>query len=239
MRQLILRLAIALLTFTVGVGAAAQWLTRRAARVENQEHTSCCVPDVSEHNSRSHTAPDFYFPAQTFPADTLLERDFVEWYARTLSAMREPSLAARTNRDVEVYRFLWLRSFHPPVAVRLWRHNNEYCITVKQLEDTDRHVDGKFDTSKNLVVNTTRSLTGDEWTTFKHLLARARFWDSPAFDDAPLANDGAFWMLEGAGHGRHHFINRQSPQSGAYYETCVYLLRRSGINIGEAESELY
>ena len=239
MKRIILRLTIALLTFALGVTAAAFRLIHPLPQVERQENTSCCLRDFTEPHARRRAAPDFYFPVLIFPADNLLERNFVEWYSGTLAAMREPPFSSLTSSDFEAYRFLWLRSFHPPVSIRIWRHNNEYCMTVKQLDSVDRYIDGRPVPAENLVVNSTRPLSREEWTTFKQLLDGTRFWELPTFDVVPLANDGAFWMLEGVANGRHHFIDRQSPEHGAFYEACVYLLRRSNISIDESKHELY
>ena|ERR1039458_4389217 len=61
--------------------------------------------------------------AQFFPKSSLDPRgdDFkANWYSTQLRALQEPSLfALATNRKAESYRFLWLRTFHHPVAVRV------------------------------------------------------------------------------------------------------------------------
>jgi len=60
-----------------------------------------------------------YFPVGTFgPLNSDL---FVrEWYSKHLVAMEEPSLSCGVLEDTETYRFLWLRTFHNPVAVRFF-----------------------------------------------------------------------------------------------------------------------
>lgn len=46
--------------------------------------------------------------------------DFVRgWYSSHLRSMAEPSLSCGAIEDS--YRFVWLRSFHSPVAVRMYR----------------------------------------------------------------------------------------------------------------------
>ena len=37
------------------------------------------------------------------------------------------------NSEAESYRFLWLRSFHRPVAVRVWSAGCERFVTLKEL----------------------------------------------------------------------------------------------------------
>ncbi|REJ74837.1 MAG: hypothetical protein DWQ30_20035 [Acidobacteria bacterium] len=61
-----------------------------------------------------------YFPEATWGPDGDADEFRREWYSKHLSALQEPSLQA-VARDprAEVYRFLWLRSFDQPVALRV------------------------------------------------------------------------------------------------------------------------
>jgi hypothetical protein len=63
-----------------------------------------------------------------FPVGALTGGDSarVPWFGRALDAMGEPRLAGRSGK---VVRFLWLRTFHRPMAVRLeWRPDG--CLVV-------------------------------------------------------------------------------------------------------------
>src|SRR4051794_28638610 len=73
---------------------------------------------------RSAPKPKAYFPIQLFSDFT------VEWYARELATMREPSLN-HSNCSPEIYRFLWLRSFHAPVAIRVWTFAGKHFLVAK------------------------------------------------------------------------------------------------------------
>src|SRR5215468_3618237 len=68
-----------------------------------------------------------YFPVGTFgPRNSDL---FVrEWYSNHLVAMGELSLSCGVLQDTETYRFLWLRTFHNPVAVRVFRRGDDYDL---------------------------------------------------------------------------------------------------------------
>src|SRR5258706_15132529 len=59
-------------------------------------------------------------PAQQYFPPGVLESK-ANWYSRYLKALHEPSLWELSLHDpkAEVYRFVWLRSFHHPIAVRL------------------------------------------------------------------------------------------------------------------------
>jgi hypothetical protein len=61
-----------------------------------------------------------YFPDKIFH-EIQDVHDFTEkWYSDHLKAMNEPSfLEFRQDRKIHSYRFLWLRTFHKPVCVRI------------------------------------------------------------------------------------------------------------------------
>ena len=49
-------------------------------------------------------------------------------YSKHLAVMGEPSLSCGTLEDTETYRFLWLRSFQPSIAVRVFRRGDNYGL---------------------------------------------------------------------------------------------------------------
>jgi hypothetical protein len=153
--------------------------------------------------------------------------------------MAEPSFQSIVNANVESYRFLWLRSFLPGVAIRVWICSQEYCITAKQLDRLDKYVDGKLIPSAKLAINNSRSLSVDEWNGFLSVLERSRFWSLPTVDGKMMANDGAEWVLEGAKDSQYHVVARQSPTDGDYYDACVFLLKLSGLKVDASKGELY
>ncbi len=229
-------LALAVCTFVIGV-VAAFWLTHHDEPASKLEEDSCCnlSPDARADKSQ----PPSYFPAGTFLPDEVREKSLVNWYSRSLQEMDEPSFQYFVNANVETYRFLWLRSFHPAISVRIWKCQRGYCVNMKQLDSVDKYIDGKFVASAKLALNSSRPLSADEWSSFLSLLNRAGFWFLPTVDGGPLANDGAAWLLEGTDGAKYHIVDRQSPQNGDYREACIYLLKISGLKVDEAKGELY
>lgn len=203
-----------------------------------QQATTCCATtfDVPPNNQ-----PTSYFPAGTFLPDELRDKHLVNWYARSLKELGEPSFQSMVASNVESYRFLWLRSFHPGVAIRIWKCSDGYCITSKQLDGVDRYIDGKFVPTAKLAVSNSRLLRDDEWDRFQSLLNGAQFWSLPTVDGKPMANDGAAWLLEGtsASNSKYHVVDRQSPMDGTYRETCLYLLTLSQLKVDASKHELY
>jgi len=243
MRRLTLRLAVAVLTFAAGTGASAVYFLRRApephvAPVElivgasvDEAVTPSCFPGravpLAETEGRGRWR---YFPRGSFDPKPEREKFLVEWYEKYLAAMGESALSVRREEPAEVYRFLWLRSFHNPMAVRVWRTSEGRFISVKELrfksfgdnEDADDYKLGK------LIADDTRPLRAEEWDEFTRLLEGACYWNLAARRDTD-GEDGARWILEGARDGRYHVVDEWTPQSGAYREACLHLLKLSGL----------
>ena len=71
-----------------------------------------------------------------------------------------------------------------------------------------------------------RQLTSVEWTQVSDGLAKIGFWKMPVREGRG-GNDGAQWILEGRKGSKYHVVDRWTPQSGAFRELCVSLLKLS------------
>jgi hypothetical protein len=61
-----------------------------------------------------------YFPQHTFDSEPDRDAFVVDWYSKHLAAMQELSLWEILKSPTQhVYRFLWLRTFHAPIVIRL------------------------------------------------------------------------------------------------------------------------
>lgn len=236
MKRTTICLTIAVSTLIVGV-AATFWFTRHREPSSRLEEDSCCKLTLDARSDKSQ--PTFYFAAGTFQPDEVREKGLVKWYSRSLQEMDEPSFQSIVSANGETYRFLWLRSFHPAVSVRVWKCQRGYCLNAKQLDSVDKYIEGKIVSSAKLAVNSSHPVSADEWNGFLSLLERASFWSLPTVDGGPMANDGAAWLLEGTNGAKYHVVDRQSPQTGDYHEACIYLLKISGLKVDEAKGELY
>ena len=171
-----------------------------------------------------------YFPDAAF-GDGRDKYSIAAWYSKHLRAMGEKSYLTAST-PFEDYRFLWLRSFHHPVSVRIWRVDDQSFITLKELDGAGGYEPGK------LIVNRTRVIQSGEWQAFERLLEKACFWSLPTRENS-MGNDGAEWIVEGLRAGRYHVVDRWSPQSGDYREACLYVLKISGLGIDETSKDLY
>ena len=184
-----------------------------------------------EDNAARCTAvkPGQYFAVGTFALEKG-EKEFDDLvqslYGKPLCAMNEQPMTPRAVD--EAYRFLWLRTFHHPIAIRVWRKGEERNMAFKELDGA-----GGYDPGK-LIANLTRRLTTDEWDKFIKLLQQASYWQLPT-ESRNGGRDGAQWILEGKKDEQYHVVDRWSPEGGSYREACLYLLKLSG----QKQKELY
>lgn len=133
-----------------------------------------------------------------------------KWYSTQLRALGEPSLSAlSTNRDAESYRFLWLRTFHHPVVVRVdLQADGSWILTTKVASGAGGYSPG------TLTTNTSRQLTAQEAQSFRDKVAKDGFWNAPNPVNDQAGTDGSQWIIEGVKAGRYHVIDRWMPKNG-------------------------
>src|SRR5262245_43597018 len=95
------------------------------------------------------------------------------WYASDLDAMEKPSLSCGSLEDTEAYRFLWLRSFHDDIAVRLFRRGDDYGLEAVILDRAGRYSanyrrwlslgTGDYERPGNASRRVTKALSRDQW----------------------------------------------------------------------------
>ena len=162
-----------------------------------------------------------YFPSGVF-ADGADDGDFrARWYAKHLRAMKEPVFSAPPmGTEPEVYRFLWLRTFHHPIAVRIASHEDGKADAIATMADgLGGYAPGKILSQASLVVDAAQVAR-------VHDMVRATdFWSSPTELPRPGHQfDGAEWILEGASNGRYHVVDRWSPRDRAFRDLALYLV---------------
>jgi CheY-like chemotaxis protein len=173
-----------------------------------------------------------YFPSNSLDTDSHYDELRRSWYSWFLKAMGESSLTQLGNR--EIYRFLWLRTFHCPIAVVLEKHSGGGTLIAKALDGRGGYEPG------NIAYNVSRPVTNQEMDKFLTLLQNAHYWELPIGIPNRVL-DGAFWILEALRNDEYYVVDRCCPKSNgpdaAFREICLYLLNLSGIEI--APSEVY
>lgn len=152
-------------------------------------------------------------PAKYFPDSSLdHRRDHFksDWYSAQLSALHEPSLYQMIqSANAESYRFLWLRTFHHPVAVRInINPDGTSLLTVKMASGAGGYSPGTISENHSQV------LSKEQTSGFLALVAASKFWEAPNPINDQRGTDGSQWIIEGLKRGRYHVVDRWSPTSG-------------------------
>jgi hypothetical protein len=151
------------------------------------------------------------------------------WYSKQLPAMGESNLPKGLG---ESYRFLWLRSFDNPVAVRISDAGSQCVLVAKQLDGWGGYAPGRL--SKRVA----RTLSLEDCASFKRLIAALGFWQPQPADPRDVDTvqvDGARWVLEGQRNADYHLWDVWSPsESGpraSFRRLCLEMIRLSGLTL--------
>ena len=158
---------------------------------------TCCVSQES------------YFPPKAFGNGQWADSE-ASLYSFILRKLEEPPLFTKAQKpSVEAYRFLWLRTFHNPVAVLMEvQADNSSILTIKV---ADGHA-GFPRTVTKLIQNTTRALSRQQTDEFRRKVQTQGFWNVVTRDNGgPAATDCDGWILEGVEKGNYHVVARAIP----------------------------
>ncbi len=144
----------------------------------------------------------FYFPSGVLDDDAFRR----QWYSEALTAMREPSLSCGVPIADETYRFLWLRSFDQPIAVRIARTGEHYELDAVVLNGAGGYSPGR------VLRRVRRTLSQSQWEQTVSALEGIGFWTMPT-TKLVLATDGAQWIIEGRGD-HYHVVDRWGGDDG-------------------------
>lgn len=116
------------------------------------------------------------------------------YYTKYLAAMKEPSLFERgKDRPAFEMRFLWLRSFHDPIAIRVWQTGEDFSMRAVRITQNKDYSLGA------ITVDTTRQLTRDQSRVLSDLIKATPLTGqmTPTEELSGSAGlDGAQWILE-------------------------------------------
>ncbi len=143
-----------------------------------------------------------------------------ERYSGKLHAMREPVICDQKDRTV--YRFLWLRSFHAPVAIRFEKKDNGYMLYWKTLSRENEDAPWTIDISRS------KKVSERKWNKFMSLLKSANFWEMPSKEDR-FGLDGSEWIIEGLDKNVYHMVDRWHPSKTPFGECGLYLIKLAGL----------
>ena len=148
-------------------------------------------------------------------------------FTNQLKSLGEPSLSVLPNSScASVYRFLWIRTFHNPISIRVEHHkDNTTKVYAKELGKTGP---GQ---PKTLIKDRDLDWSATQYASFISKVDKMDFWNSPSvliITERELCADGASWTLEGVDQNRCHFIKRGPAtidKNPALKEVGLFLLR--------------
>jgi hypothetical protein len=124
----------------------------------------------------------------------------------------------RHNPAANTYRFLWLRSFHHPVAVRLEvKPDGTGLLTTKIANGAGGYSPG------TLIQNPTVAVTKAETDAFLAKIEKSGFWTAPNPVNDQRGTDGSQWIVEGVRNGEYHVVDRWSPSKGLAHDLGMFL----------------
>jgi hypothetical protein len=160
-----------------------------------------------------------YFPDSTFSTNPN-DHFVTDWYSGQLRALQEPSLFALSkNTAAQQYRFLWLRTFHHPVAVRVEvKEDGTGLLTTKITSGAGGYSPG------NIITSHVRPMSKEETQRIVSLVTKSDFWNLPSYSREKAGLDGAEWIFEAAVKGNYRVVSDWSPKTGTIHELGSYFL---------------
>jgi hypothetical protein len=167
-----------------------------------------------------------YFPENIFSDDKELDSFIATWYTGQLKALKEPSLLIASQKGKrQIYRFLWLRTFHNPISIRIEILNSKAKIIIKKTDGA-----GGYDPG-NLELEKTKEIDKKEIRELLELIKESKFWNTDTKDPTESGCDGAQWIIEGVKNNKYHIVDRWSPEEGNIYTLGLYFLKLSRLEI--------
>lgn len=148
----------------------------------------------------------------------------LKWYSKHLYSMKEPLLFNRPTTK-SIYRFTWLRTFNEPMIVRIEKDTSGVVLYWKKTDGKGGYEPGE------IIINDKKQISDLDWEQFLSLISISKFWTLKR--GGSIGEDGSEWILEGVESTRYHVVTMWSPDSGPFYETCKYLLKLTGVQLGE------
>jgi hypothetical protein len=181
------------------------------------------------------TCPDKLDNAFFFPVASLGERqaNFDEdaslrsWASDELRKMLEPSLSCG-DIPGDTFRFTWLRSFHPPVSVRVFASSKSAQLVAILMSGSGGYAPAAA------VDQPHRALSSAEWNDLNVALVRSDFWNLPSWRGRS-GPDGAEWIVEGRVGSQYHAVNRWAPRSGTFRDLGLLFLKLAKLGLSERE----
>jgi hypothetical protein len=173
---------------------------------------------------------DSYFPDNIFYDRHDLNEMISKHFINHLAALEEDSIYRQSkSKNLTIYRFTWLRTFHNPIVIRLIvKKDGGGMLIAKKSSGQGGYDSGKIEKT------VTKTMGKSEIDLFLELIKTEQFWELPPSTDE-IGFDGARWLIEGLSNSRYHLVQRWSPKKGGVRNIGLYLLGKSGFDINSKD----
>jgi hypothetical protein len=194
----ILKIAVSVLAFVVGVAMVGVWYVGRPLPAVEVYDPHGCPADSS---------------IDLNPSTSSIPRDI-------LAKFTEVPLEEISDAD-GVFRLLWFPTFDRPTSIRISLSGDRAAVTTRRLSGKGGYEWGGFNSES------ARSISINEWLHLEKTVDEGCFWYAAfGIREVPVT-DGSLWIFEGRKDGRYNFVERTtpSPQMSEIFRT---MLRISG-----------
>jgi hypothetical protein len=145
-----------------------------------------------------------------------------DWYEKALKSLNEPNFSEfkEANAD-EACRFLWLRSFHNPVAVRAEIKQDGTGVLFLKVSGGA----GGYDPG-NILTENRIDLSKKQVSALREIIELDMFRSYKPSKD--FGCDGAQWIVEVKKGKEYHYANEWTPKYGKIRKIGLYLIELSG-----------
>ena len=155
--------------------------------------------------------------------DYLSKAQLSDWqtyrFSQSLHKLNESSIYYKNNnKEIDKYRFTWLRSFHVPITISIEKTSNKIKLSWK-----------KGNKSGVVRKKGSKRISKQQWSKFIKLIEESNFENLPNEKYVPMT-DGASWTLEYKSDNGFK-IHRTNFPENSIKNACLYLLELSGLKI--------
>lgn len=172
-----------------GVGSRPPWPTGGAAAEE-------------EHRAREERCLQGQGSSGALPFSLVPDPRRRCWYSGHLDAVEERPLREAIADGGEAYRFLWLRTFHRPVMIRVVARNGQIVLDAKETDGTGGYAPGGLSRTERRILSST------EWNVVLAAVDVSGLWSGDAGETSACL-DGSQWILEGVRGTEHRLLDIQ------------------------------
>jgi hypothetical protein len=226
------RTALAAISIALATQALAACRDNPAADLVCSSISEPASEDGSEPFAQGYFPPSFSRPTMACGTSCISVIGEIEsdWYPEHLRAAGEGSFYALSKQSIAEsdysLRFTWLRTFDPPVIIRVDHRDGEATLVAKELTGLGGYEPGEVGRTKTII------LPRDLERELQALLDQDRLFDEPPAT-CEYGLDGSQWIFERADSDGYELVKRWTPREGNARRLGMHLIGLTGWTFDE------